>query len=161
VSDQVSEDEKNVPSRRVVVAGFVGLGFAGPLLAACGSDADADDGGSSSGTGSGGSGGSSGSATKSGGALGPASEVPVGGGKIYRSEKVVVTQPAQGQFKAFSAACTHQGCIVSKVESGDIDCTCHGSKFSIKDGSVVNGPATQPLKELQVKDDGGQLTVSG
>lgn len=147
-------------SRRVVMGGLVGIGLGGPLLAACGSSSDSSSGsGSGSGSGSSSGGSSSGGGSASGG-LGPTSEIPVGGGKIFSKEKVVVTQPTQGQFKAFSATCTHQGCLVSKIEGKDIDCTCHGSKFSIEDGSVVNGPAKEPLKALSVSTTGGQITVT-
>jgi Rieske Fe-S protein len=144
------------PSRRAVMGGVVGFGVGVPLLAACGSDGSDD-------TGSGGSIGSSdssGTGTTSSGSIGKRSEVPVGGGKIFTAEKVVVTQPTEGEFKAFSAVCTHQGCVVAKVKSAGIDCTCHGSKFSITDGSVLNGPATKPLEELKVTVSGGDLAVS-
>jgi Rieske Fe-S protein len=48
--------------------------------------------------------------------LGGTSEVPEGGGAVYSDQKVVVTQPEAGEFKAFTAVCTHQGCLVSSVE---------------------------------------------
>ena len=70
------------------------------------------------------------------------SEIPVGGGTIFADEQVVVTQPTEGEFKAFTAVCTHQGCHVSSVSDGTINCACHGSQFSIDDGSVEPGPAT-------------------
>ena len=72
----------------------------------------------------------------------------------------MVTQPTQGDFKAFSAVCTHQGCVVAEIKGEDIDCNCHGSKFSIKDGSVVSGPATQPLQALKATVSGGEISVS-
>jgi len=83
--------------------------------------------------------------------LGAASDVPVGGGAIYTAAKVVVTQPASGQYKAFSAVCTHVGCLVNKVTSGTIDCPCHGSEFKITNGAVVAGPAPSPLPARQIK----------
>ncbi len=135
-------------SRRAVVGGIVGFGIGGPLLAACGSE-DSPSGGS----------GTSGGTTSTG-AIGTKADVPVGGGKIFAADKVVLTQPTEGVFKAFSAVCTHQQCVVSKIEGQDIDCTCHGSKFSITDGSVVNGPATKPLPELKVTENGEDLSVS-
>jgi Rieske Fe-S protein len=81
------------------------------------------------------------------------SHIPVGGGKVFKEQKVVVTQPKQGEFKAFSAICTHQGCTVSKVADGTIDCPCHGSKYRITDASVVAGPAPrpQPAKKITMK----------
>jgi Rieske Fe-S protein len=81
------------------------------------------------------------------------SDIPVGGGKVFKEEKVVVTQPKKGEFKAFSAICTHQGCTVNKVADGTIDCPCHGSKYRITDASVVHGPAPRPLpaKKITVK----------
>ncbi|GAA3629358.1 Rieske (2Fe-2S) protein [Microlunatus ginsengisoli] len=94
-----------------------------------------------------------------GGLTAPTAEIPVGGGKIFDQQKVVVTQPAAGQFKAFSAICTHQGCTVGTVAT-TIDCPCHGSKFSITDGSVVNGPATAPLPALTAKVQGSDVVVS-
>jgi Rieske Fe-S protein len=83
--------------------------------------------------------------------LGAASDIPVGGGAIYTAAKVVVTQPASGQFRAFSAVCTHVGCLVNKVTSGTIDCPCHGSEFKITNGAVVAGPAPSPLPARQIK----------
>jgi Rieske Fe-S protein len=91
--------------------------------------------------------------------LGQASEIPVGGGAIYTAAKVVVTQPASGQYKAFSAVCTHVGCIVNKVTNGTIDCPCHGSEFKITNGAVVTGPAPSPLPARQIKIVDGQVIL--
>ncbi|MGH3181258.1 MAG: Rieske (2Fe-2S) protein [Streptosporangiaceae bacterium] len=91
--------------------------------------------------------------------LGAASEIPVGGGKIYTAARVVVTQPARGQYKAFSAVCTHVGCIVSEVANGTIDCPCHGSEFKITTGAVVTGPAPAPLPKKQIKIVNGQVVL--
>src|SRR5262245_56335198 len=82
--------------------------------------------------------------------LGKAADVPVGGGVIFKDQKLVVTQPETGQFKGFSAVCTHQGCVVDKIAEGTIDCPCHGSKFKL-DGSVATGPATKPLPPAGVQ----------
>ena len=91
--------------------------------------------------------------------LGAASDIPVGGGAIYTAAKVVVTQPASGQYKAFSAVCTHVGCIVNKVTNGTIDCPCHGSEFKITNGAVVTGPAPSPLPAKQIKVVDGQVVL--
>ncbi|AJT68856.1 Cytochrome b6-f complex iron-sulfur subunit [Streptomyces lydicus] len=94
-----------------------------------------------------------------GGVLGKTSEIPKGGGKIFKAEQVVVTQPEDGEFKAFSAVCTHAGCIVGEVAGGTINCLCHGSKFDITDGSVEDGPATKPLEPAKVNVKGGSVTL--
>ena len=99
----------------------------------------------------------SGSAAPAAGALATTAEVPEGGGKIIDGKNIVITQPQAGSFKAFTAICTHQGCIVNSVADGTIDCPCHGSKFSIKDGSVVNGPATSPLAPVAIKVEGASI----
>jgi Rieske Fe-S protein len=91
--------------------------------------------------------------------LGAASDIPVGGGAIYTAAKVVVTQPASGQYKAFSAVCTHVGCLVNKVANGTIDCPCHGSEFRATTGAVVTGPAPSPLPAKQIKIVDGQVVL--
>ena len=90
-------------------------------------------------------------------ALVAASEVPVSGGVVLGEQGVVVTQPSDGQFRGFSSTCTHQGCTLARVDDGLIQCDCHGSRFSIEDGTVANGPATQPLPEVAVTLDGDQV----
>jgi len=158
-------------NRRAVLRGAAVAGLAGvavPLLAACGDDGDAGGTPSSSTSTSDPTSAptsapssaptSSAPTTGSGGpVLGPASDVPVGGGAVFKDAKVVVTQPAAGQYKGFTAVCTHMGCIVAKVENDTIDCDCHGSKFSATDGSVVNGPASAPLAPVAVTVQGGNI----
>lgn len=80
------------------------------------------------------------------------SDVPVGGGKLVPQgdSLVVVTQPSAGVYKCFSGICTHAGCKVASVSGKTINCQCHGSKFSIVDGSVTNGPATAPLPAVPI-----------
>jgi len=89
------------------------------------------------------------------------SKVPVGGGVILDDADYVVTQPTKGDFKAFSKICTHQKCPVTEVTGANIVCKCHGSTYSIKDGSVTNPPANDPLAESKVKVFGGKAYVTG
>jgi Rieske Fe-S protein len=99
------------------------------------------------------------SAAPAGGAsaLTTTSKIPVGGGMIFTAEKVVITQPTAGEFKGFSAVCTHMGCIVNKISNGTIDCPCHGSQYSIKNGDVVGGPAPNPLPDQPIKVSGSDI----
>jgi len=95
----------------------------------------------------------------SGTVLGTAAEIPVGGGKIFAADKVVVTQPVKGTYLGFSAICTHVGCTVSEVANGTIDCPCHGSEFKITTGAVVTGPAPRPLPKKKIKIVEGKVVL--
>lgn len=140
--------------RRQALTGVAGLGLALPVLAACGGDDQVGVGAATDAT-------SEGSESAGGGGVLTATgDVPVGSGAIFADEKVVVTQPSEGDFKAFSAVCTHQGCLVGQVDGEEIQCPCHGSVFSIEDGSVLNGPATSPLSEVGISVEGDQITLS-
>lgn len=125
---------------------------AGAGLAACSSSSSSDSG---SGGSSGGSSGTSGTTV-----LGKTSDIPVGGGTIFASDKVVVTQPSAGTFKGFSSTCTHLGCTVNKVANGLIQCPCHGSVYSVADGSVKGGPAPKPLPPANISVQNGQVVLN-
>jgi nitrite reductase/ring-hydroxylating ferredoxin subunit len=145
-------------TRRAAIAG-AGLAGLAAALTACGASGGSEAGTaqSSSGAGSGGSGSGGGSGT---GALASTGEIPVGGGKVFSAEKVVITQPSAGKFRAFSAVCTHEQCLVDRVANGTIDCPCHGSEFSVKNGSVVSGPAPSPLPSKSITVAGGKITLA-
>ena len=130
--------------RRRVLGGAAALGLAGPILAACGSGGDSSSSGSSSASGD----------------LVKAADVPVGGGVVIDAKKVVVTQPTKGDFRAFTAVCTHQGCLVSTVEDDTIKCPCHGSEYSAEDGSVKAGPAPAPLAKVDIKVKGAEIVTA-
>ena len=129
-------------------------GINGGAAAQTSSAPAASAGGSSAGS----AGGSAGAAASSGPVvLAKTTDIPVGGGKILTDKKIVITEPQSGTFKAFTAVCTHQGCIVDTVSGGTINCPCHGSKFSIANGSVVNGPAPSPLAPVSIEVQGTSI----
>ncbi|MDX6326447.1 MAG: hypothetical protein QOK15_2801 [Nocardioidaceae bacterium] len=145
------------PGRRRLLGGAAALGLGAPLLAACGGGSNSSaSSGSGSSKGPGSSGGSGGSGGSSAG-LGAAADGPVGSGVILQDQTVVVTPPTKGDFKAFSAVCTHMGCIVASISGGTITCPCHGSQYSVKDGSVLGGPAPSPLPPVKVTVKSGEV----
>jgi Rieske Fe-S protein len=91
--------------------------------------------------------------------LGPASDVPVGGGRVFENLEVVVTQPTAGRFVGLTAVCTHTGCIVDKVVDGLIECPCHGSRYRL-DGTVAAGPAPRALPARPVTVVDGSIVLS-
>ncbi|MFE2287249.1 Rieske (2Fe-2S) protein [Streptomyces sp. NPDC059443] len=91
--------------------------------------------------------------------LGAATEVPVGGAKLFREKKLIVSCQEAGQYKAFSAQCTHAGCVLDKIVKGEGTCPCHGSRFDVTTGKVIQGPATDPLPEVPVKAENGKLVA--
>ncbi len=144
-------DETTTPAvnRRVVLAGAGAVGAAG-LLAAC----------------------SSGNTTSSevvptaapetpaatnANAVAETSQVPVSGGLVIDDKQLVVTQPKEGQFKAFTSICPHQGCTVGEVTADAIICPCHGSEFSPETGEVLMGPAMTGLTPVAIKVKGTEI----
>jgi Rieske Fe-S protein len=89
----------------------------------------------------------------------PASDIPVGGGRIFPDLRVVVTQPTPGEFRGFGIVCTHDGCELNAVADGTINCPCHGSRYAITDGSVVHGPARTGLRTYSVAVDGDEVVL--
>ncbi|MER7175607.1 Rieske (2Fe-2S) protein [Streptomyces mesophilus] len=146
------------PSRRTVVSAVGVAGLAVALTACGGSD---DGGGSDEAQEPAGE--ASDQPTEGGGGggeeLAKTADIPEGGGTVFKDQGVVVVQPSAGDFKAYSSKCTHAGCGVKDVSGGTINCVCHGSKFSIEDGSVKGGPAPKPLPAAQITVDGDSIKL--
>jgi len=168
MSQESQQDQRT--TRRVVLLG-VGIAGVGGALAGCSTAAvpyDANEAGVAPGqqapaasppAGMTGQAAGQGSGAAAGTLLGLATDIPVGGGKVFLAQKVVVTQPAKGEFKAFSAVCTHVGCICNQVANGTINCPCHGSEFKITDGAVVTGPAPTPLPARTIAVSDGKIML--
>lgn len=148
-------------NRRRALSGSAAVALGVPVLAACGDDSDttaADPSASASDTPEGSASPSEDGAAAGGEALASAGDVPVGGCFVVSASKIVVTQPTEGDFRAFTAVCTHQGCLVETSSEGDIPCPCHGSTFSLEDGSALSGPATGALAPVEITVDGDAIT---
>jgi Rieske Fe-S protein len=91
--------------------------------------------------------------------LGSPGDVPVGGAKLYRDQRLVVSQPTKGEFAAFSAVCTHAGCVLDEVHEEEGSCPCHGSRFDVSTGKVVQGPASKSLPKVPVRVESGKLVA--
>jgi Rieske Fe-S protein len=150
----------SLATRRGMLAGVGLVGLAGAVTACGGgsSSAGASENGVASPAATAGA--ASGSAAATGQALAATSKIPVGSGTVFPGPKVVVTQPTAGEFKAFSAVCTHMGCIVNSVSNGTIDCPCHGSQYNITTGAVVAGPAPRPLPAQPITVSGGSVFLA-
>lgn len=142
------------PSRRQLLRGLAAVGVStigAGVLVACGSDSATTSGGGSD----------SGSSSGGGGTI-SASDVPVGEARVVSvgDRQVVVAQPSEGEFVAFSAACTHEGTTVTAPGGLELVCPAHGSRFDAADGSVEQGPAGSPLESLDVSVEGDQLVIA-
>lgn len=76
--------------------------------------------------------------------------IPNNSGSVINEngQKVAMFKDNSGNVIKLSAVCTHLGCTVNWNQGDETwDCPCHGSRFN-KDGSVLNGPATQPLPKI-------------
>jgi Rieske Fe-S protein len=153
-------------TRRAVLLG-AGAAGATAVLAACGTDTTStnssgsdfsDDPAPAGSAAADANSGGSGDSGSSGSTLAATADVPEGGGII--SGDYVITQPVAGTFKAFSKVCTHQGCDVNKVDGGEIQCPCHGAKFSIETGEPTGGPAQKALAETKVTVDGDNIVTA-
>jgi Rieske Fe-S protein len=158
-SDRLADDPAPCCGRRALLTGAAtsaGVGVVTALggCATYGGSSNKPAGGAASAAG-----GSNSAAGGGGKVLAQTADIPVGGGKVFSAESVVVTQPEQGTIKAFSAICTHQGCTVGSVSGGTINCPCHGSKYKIADGSVANGPATRALSAVKITVEGGAIKL--
>ncbi len=151
--DPVTEPTRSIedvcPSRRSVFRGLLALGgvvLVPGVLTACSSSP-----GTADGSGGGGGGGSI-----------PAGDVTVGHAVVVEvgGESVVVAQPTEGDYVAWSANCTHQGTVVDAGSDLVLTCPNHGSRFDAADNAaVINGPATSPLRPVDVALQGDQLVI--
>ena len=132
----------NLTRRTLLVAGGAGTALA---LAACAP------GSTSSGT-------SAGSGTTTPTEVASLADVPVGGAiaVMLNGSEIIVSQPTEGTVVAFSAICTHRGCIVVPEKKG-LGCPCHQSLFDTATGAVRQGPATDPLPKVKVTLDGDKV----
>lgn len=85
--------------------------------------------------------------------------VPVGSAFIDPEGDHLVIQPREGEFRAFSRVCPHAGCKVDRIEGDEIVCPCHGSRYSVQDGSRVSGPTPRGLTEVPVHVNGNRLEI--
>jgi Rieske Fe-S protein len=91
-------------------------------------------------------------------------DIPPHGAKIVRFNRdpVIVIQTPTGQFKAFSARCTHLGCVVEYQGNESppyFSCNCHGSEFDIN-GRNIEGPASRPLVPIRVSLQNESIVLS-
>ena len=162
--------EKISRERFIRLGTTLGVGAACASVVACGGGASNSGGGNSGGGDSGGGnygGGSDAGSKKSsggeakGGGMAIASESEVAPGSAFEfkdsGNPAVLVHLDNGDFVAYSAVCTHQGCTVA-YKGGELACPCHGSVFDPADGAaVVAGPAPRPLPEIPVKVEGGEV----
>ncbi|MDO7869535.1 Rieske (2Fe-2S) protein [Nocardioides jiangxiensis] len=138
---------QDVYPRRIVFQGLGALGVAAALAGCGGGSSDA---------------GGAPSAGAAGQKLAVAADIPVGGGIVLQDRHIVITQPAKGEFKAFSSKCLHQGFDVSKVEGNTITCTIHGSTYDATTGKVTGPPAPAggQLASVAIKVSGPDIVTA-
>lgn len=75
---------------------------------------------------------------------------------------VLLTRTGEAEAVAFSAVCTHQGCTVEvpAADAEEAECPCHGSRYDLTTGEVTARPADEPLAQVSVEVDGGQVRTA-
>jgi len=90
------------------------------------------------------------------------SEVPPNSGKIFKfgNKPGILVHTTSGEFKAFSAVCTHLECIVQyRDDTKQIWCACHNGQYNLS-GKNIGGPPPRPLEEYKVNTRGDEVVVT-
>lgn len=87
-------------------------------------------------------------------------DIPVGGSisATLDGKPILVAQPTEGTVVAFSAICTHKGCVVAP-DAAEFACPCHGSRYDSANGEVTAGPAPRPLDPVKVTVEGDSVVA--
>ena len=94
--------------------------------------------------------------------VGLVKDVAAGAMKGFKAgDKGVLVSNIDGKFYAIGDKCTHRGCSLSKgrLEGEVVTCPCHGSRFNVKTGAVVRGPAGEPEPAFPVIVEGDGIWV--
>jgi nitrite reductase/ring-hydroxylating ferredoxin subunit len=75
--------------------------------------------------------------------------------------KPVLLANIGGEYYAIGNKCTHMGCTLTDGELKEevIQCSCHGSRFNVKTGKVISGPAALPEPTFEVKAEDGKILI--
>ncbi len=93
-------------------------------------------------------------------------EIPVDGVKLFAyptpGDRCILIRTGEGEYNAYSQKCTHLSCAVYYAkESQRLACPCHQGYFSVKDGSVLQGPPPRPLPRILLERQGQELVAIG
>lgn len=95
--------------------------------------------------------------------VGTVEDFPAGQGKVVavNDKPVIIVNSSQGGVKAYSAICTHLGCVTEWDQGKQVVlCPCHDARFNPVNGAVISGPAPAPLPQLVVTVEGGLVYVN-
>ena len=93
-------------------------------------------------------------------------EIPVRGVKLFTyptpQDHCILIRTGEEEYVAYSQKCTHLSCAVYFAPKEDrLECPCHQGFFSLRDGSVLEGPPPRPLPQITLKMDGARLLAVG
>jgi Rieske Fe-S protein len=83
-------------------------------------------------------------------------------GKIFKfgTKPGLLIETPNGEFRAFSAICTHLDCTVQyRQDEKLIWCACHNGRYDLT-GKNISGPPPRPLEEFKVNVRGDEIIVS-
>lgn len=151
------DDARELSRRTALALGGTGAIGGALVLAGCAPSEDGSGGSASDGSDDSAAP-TNGSADGAGEEVASLADIPVGGSidATIGGEPVLLAQPTAGEVVAYSAICTHQGCVVAAAGS-KLECPCHGSIFDAATGDVEVGPALEPLESVSVTVDGDRV----
>jgi len=94
--------------------------------------------------------------------VGTVGDFPFSSGEVVpvNDEPAIIVNSEVGGIKAYSAICTHLGCVVYWHEQRQVvQCPCHDGRFNPLNGAVISGPPPRPLPSYELKIVNGEVYI--